>query len=265
MILPALHATKNEGWLWRLPEELRKAVADVEKERSAYWNLISGEVGLFSQENNKMFVIGNSFAIDIFFAFKGMDGIDVRYSGTTSFECYAFHLKIFPDSKTDCGGTFKNILSLTNAQVADYIVLNERWVIDISPKDYIAGLERAIQQIREVNKKAQLIIVGPRQTFDQKSAYQLVVEHGRLAGAAEYASKYYYKRQDMLLLNRKLRTYAERIGATFVDLDEIFCKQDICEILTPEGEMIYWDFGHWTMAGAKNLQQEIIKRFHQKW
>lgn len=80
-----------------------------------------------------------------------------------------------------------------------------------------------------------------------------MVEHGRLAGASEYASKYYYKRQEMLLLNRQLRTYAASIGATFVDLDEIFCKQDICEILTPEGEMIYWDFGHWTMAGAKNL------------
>jgi hypothetical protein len=66
----------------------------------------------------------------------------------------------------------------------------------------------------------------------------------------------------MLLLNRQLRTYAASIGATFVDLDEIFCKQDICEILTPEGEMIYWDFGHWTMAGAKYLQAKLQQNIH---
>ena len=37
-------------------------------------------------------------------------------------------------------------------------------------------------------------------------------------------------------------------------------KKKICDVVTPEGHKIYWDFGHYTSEGARYLGKKIFEK-----
>lgn len=259
VLLPSAHAALTQGWLWRLPKELQLSIKEIENNRNAYWRLIDEETSSYTQKSNRVLVIGNSFAIDIFFALKSTHNYQVRYSGSTSHECYALSEKIAPDSKIDCQKNFKALINNTNTKNADFIIINERWVIEKETEPYLKSLSNSIQEIKKINPQASFVIVGPRQTFDGASVYKQIIDHGRLTDANQLLSRSYHSRPAMLALNKELQKFSNKNNYLYIDIDALFCHKEICDVVTPEGKIIYWDFGHWTMAGAKHLHNKLIE------
>ena len=48
----------------------------------------------------------------------------------------------------------------------------------------------------------------------------------------------------------------------FFDQQSFQCDHEkkICDVMTPEGNKIYWDFGHYTSEGAKYLGRKIFEK-----
>ncbi len=66
-----------------------------------------------------------------------------------------------------------------------------------------------------------------------------------------------YKKINSKLLNISLNNEVE-----FFDQQSFQCDhlKKICDVLTPEGHKIYWDFGHYTSEGAKYLGKKIFEK-----
>jgi len=64
--------------------------------------------------------------------------------------------------------------------------------------------------------------------------------------------------------NAKLKTIASNNNIKFLDQQEFQCNHlnKSCNVMTPNGFKIYWDFGHYTSEGAKYLGNKI---FNENW
>jgi hypothetical protein len=62
-------------------------------------------------------------------------------------------------------------------------------------------------------------------------------------------------------INEKIYEIAKKNSIPVVKRQDIFCNEKLkrCPILTPEGQKIYYDYGHLTNEGAKFFSNYIEK------
>ena len=65
--------------------------------------------------------------------------------------------------------------------------------------------------------------------------------------------------QNKRKINTKLRTISNSYDVNFIERENIFCKvnDNVCEVLTPNGYKIYYDYAHLTIEGAKYFSNVI--------
>jgi peptidoglycan/LPS O-acetylase OafA/YrhL len=78
-----------------------------------------------------------------------------------------------------------------------------------------------------------------------------------------YAEKIMYTYiQNLEKINTKLFKIASDNKVIFFDQQSFQCNHDlkICDVITPKGNKIYWDYGHYTSEGAKYLGKKIFEK-----
>ena len=62
--------------------------------------------------------------------------------------------------------------------------------------------------------------------------------------------------------NKILFKIASENGVQYFDQQSFQCNQEkkICDVITPKGHKIYWDFGHYTSEGAIYLGKRIYEK-----
>lgn len=258
-VTPAYNAWQSDGWSWRLPDELKDSYEKVIAQRAEYWESARNK-GVFTLDSkDRVFVVGNSHAVDIFYALKESGDLDVLLSQNTSYTCFALGFKNKENNVFDCSANFENILQSENLTTADTVVISEFWQLFINYDDYIKKLKDSIDKIKIANPKAKIIIIGPRAAY-KDSVPSKILSHGRLLGADQYLKQFYlYSEEKIKTFDRLLSEFSRANDYNYISTYYLMCTDDVCRVLTDDNEIIYWDENHWTEAGSKYFYTKMVE------
>ena len=247
----------SQGWVWRLPAELQVGMSGLMDQQAQYWTAAFGQKSGFTTNKKHVYVIGNSFAADVYYALEKNTDLEVALDGTTSNLCYGLSASIPHYPAFACEDNFLELAHTDNAKQADIIVIQELWSLRVSTEQYAKQLTYAIGVLREVNPKAQLVIMGPRAMF-KYSVPQLLFKHGQLAGANASLAAYMDPAYAALVsFDNFLGQYAAQHHAHYISLLDLLCEDQLCAAIGPDGRPLYWDAGHFSWAGAELLHQKM--------
>jgi hypothetical protein len=137
---------------------------------------------------------------------------------------------------------------------ADVIALSSRW--DLGELD---GIPEFIEQIRSISP-ADIVIFGRTAEFDSVPGF--IIRNGLSDKTEELLAS---TRNDGLdALNFRLARLAQRFNVTYIDKVPIICSEDRsrCDVLDENGNLLYFDYGHWTLEGAKHFGRKMIDSGH---
>jgi hypothetical protein len=104
-----------------------------------------------------------------------------------------------------------------------------------------------------------VVIIGPHLEFTTDLP-SIIEKYGR-DGLEEYARK--HENRDRRSLNERLRVLSAEAGVFFVDkFNVLFGRALNCPVYLPgTTELIIWDYGHWTLQGAKYFGTQIKSEY----
>ena len=135
--------------------------------------------------------------------------------------------------------------SVTNA---DVIVIIANW------RDWaISELAGTLAKLEE-RTNAKILVLGRKN--QGKGGSELILEHQKRLGLEKLASN--YLDPEILKQNSELERATGKHG--YLDLMSLICPNaEHCQVLTQDGDVIFYDHSHVTVAGAKYLG-ELMKR-----
>jgi hypothetical protein len=82
----------------------------------------------------------------------------------------------------------------------------------------------------------------------------LLSRHGRTDGIESFSAA--RKMKSSWARNKEIRSVID--GFEFIDIMSVICpSDDFCQVLTPNGKVIFYDRQHLSPAGAKHLGKEL--------
>ena len=219
-------------------------------------------------DRQKILIIGDSFAQDLFNMFKQNDKLYNKYlfayHETHNFKTINIddfeHLYYKKNLNTNNKNLLKKLLS-----ESDFIIFAKFW----GKENIINDEFDKILQIKNIFKKDIFIVNNPP-VFDIHNKYWspleiFVKKTGRLPSSNEisvYEKKYYRSIiKKYFDLNEKLINFANKNNFSYIDRFKMTCMYFKCEILTPELKIMYWDNMHLTLAGSKYLGSKLEEYF----
>ena len=248
---------KNEGLSSRLPAEflLSKEEINVNKSRfrknfsKQYKHLLEGE-----ENNKKVILMGNSHAVDLLYSFRE-NGSTLDFTLlSTSARCYNFGTPLKKKFDNYCKQKLSFYLESKHFKDADAVYLHDNW-----PRYNGEDLNKRLAEIRAVTK-APIYVFGPKMTY-QKPVPQIVSAHMRMASINQYSKKFLVPHK--IETNNAVKNLIENIDVEnvyFVNLMKSQCgeKFDNCQIVSEKNQkFLYFDGGHFTLHGAKELGEKL--------
>ncbi|WP_368772629.1 acyltransferase family protein [Pseudomonas aeruginosa] len=252
----------QNGWEWRIPEELR-SITNIDKQSLnkytwSTYNILSRKNG-FEQTGNKekVLIIGDSQAADVANMLKESghaDSLDI-VSRTVFTDCAT------PMIKNDESEEFFNrvnpmtikrpelvgpcIEKIAEAKNEDLLRSADRVIVAMFWRPFAIRYNiEAIKTIKSMTR-ANVYIVGRKDL--SKSSIDIVSSLGRTAGLNGYAAR--FQNPDVAETTNLLSKIP---GVTFIDMMKITCPaEDSCIVLTDDKRPIFFDNAHLTKEGAK--------------
>ena len=215
------------------------ATSELAQERGI---LNNGRQNSFKKKFNKnikvkIFIIGDSHSRDLILVLSSSKKISERYE-----------------------------FSLDDFDNADAVLYTRQFY-----EDMVENLEKfdLFQRAKEQNKK--IIIVGRAAEFYTGNTSPLIYnlmqssnnENAYKNNNKIFIDRNFYKilRDDVIKINKKLKSKAEKIGALYIDRVGLACDMigESCHSMDPEGHALYWDHSHLTWQGVNffsNLVEE---------
>jgi peptidoglycan/LPS O-acetylase OafA/YrhL len=234
-------------------------------ELARYWNGISTLSTKFdsSSDLRKVVLVGNSHAFDFSYAltennFKGQ----LKLINTPYF-CFNFShdYSVLENKKDDCRRALDKVLGSPELRVADAIYLHDNW-----DGKNLTGLKDMINKIRDINS-APIYVVGPKMVFSNtvpKISKEAQLErHVTAASINDFARK--YETQDKFEYDEELKSFFRSESFTdvhYISALDVQCGEERkCEILSESGEYLYFDYGHFTLAGSKRFGKSLKEKY----
>jgi hypothetical protein len=224
-------------------------------------------------DRTNVLIIGNSHGTDTYNAvkqnahlFDELEVVIIHHSGRESWSpqyqvlCFLDFLKT--RSNTCRGGEFLTRTVLEKMyQDADVILFSTRW----SWKD-LKALQNIITIIKSDGKTAVITSNTPEQphtdlTKGDTPLKNFIKAHKRLPDRGERISierKTFQNASEnttIIEVNKRLFEIARKNNAIFLDKMDYICDvgEEKCRVFTPNGHLINWDYGHYSINGAKFL------------
>ena len=187
----------------------------------------------------KVLVIGNSHAIDMFNALylhrEAFEGVEFARFGMAG---------DFP------AGQVAQLLQSPNYDAADVVAIAPLWSpIDARTKEFIAQL---------LADGKQVVLVDNTAKFDQPSQLPILdfeAQLNRKMPEVDAFNARAYELQDrgVAAENRTIADLAREAGVTVYSRHSLICDDAArsCSQLTPSGKKALYDYGHWTLDGAR--------------
>lgn len=257
----------QDGWSWRIPEEVRK-VAEIDKAASDKYvftmhDQLSRREFDKASRKEKILIIGDSQSGDLINILnesgylKGHDVISRKITSNCATPWLAtsdaeeFLTKLNPltfKSPTLIKICSRQILEATNLRLlksADKIFIAMYWR-GYAKKYYTKAIEYIVQQTQ-----AKIYVFG-RKDLSRDSAY-ITSKHGRISGLERFAVQ--FKSSDTSRVNIELENIKNTI---FVDMMKATCpSENKCLVLSDEYKPIFFDTQHLTSDGAKAFGSSV--------
>ena len=190
-------------------------------------------------------VLGDSHAAHLWMA------IAEEYSTANVLQANASNCRpiIDPDSSARCRDLMNFILNDYLGRVhLDGLILSARWV-DSDISRLSAFIDRIAGQVGKI------IVVGPTIEYTKPLPVFLLRNQSQSVEPRLDVSGF----ADRAVFDRsvRMRDYLLGKGVEYIDLTAFMCSGNRCLVQTPEGVPMSWDYGHYTISGARFLVSEL--------
>lgn len=211
----------------------------------------------------KVLIVGNSHGIDFFRAISSATIYKEIDFGFVRSEVHCLYLHIV-EEKNNCGEKSVGLIEVKEKlEQANSVILKTRW-----KQEDIGILEKLITSLIKADKN--VLIVG--NAFEQKNEILLrefVASEGKYPIATELDDLKHNmfetaQHTKVNSIDLELKKISQKKHVQFISSKNLFCDYEVknCELFTPEGYVILWDYGHLTVEGSKYVGRVISKR---KW
>jgi len=251
----------HRGWPSRFPPEYSMSQEELVANRERYFNGVrQNDNNFLKGERNykKVIVMGNSHSIDLIYALKENGSkLNITHLGT-SYLCYNFGTPIKAKNKKFCYNKLRKNLADKHWATADAVYLHDHWPL-LNAKD----LEKRLKEIREITD-APIYVFGPKMIY-RKPIPQIVSSHLRMSSINQYSKK--LEKKERIITNKAIKKVieSEKIkDLFFVDVLKTQCgdSYENCNIVSPSNyKFLYFDYGHFTLEGAKEFGEKLKIRY----
>lgn len=254
----------SNGWdaRWDLPAPILNAALDIETRRIDSFKYVDdlqiNDPSHFDMISSiKIVIIGDSHSKDLFNAVylnrESLQDFNFRRIKLDE-HCFGLYGGIDSSlSKSQEKECLTSISALAGSKVleeADWILVAPRWT-----RGSINNLPIFVRRLKE-QYAAKIAIVG--RTAEFEDVPKLFKLKGNLDKAEIYLAENRVKNIDQL--NNRLESITVSLNLIYLDKANVICGPEYkqCDALDNNGNLIYFDYGHWTLEGAKYLGQKMI-------
>tara|TARA_B100000989_G_scaffold164702_1_gene123131 strand:- start:212 stop:2215 length:2004 start_codon:yes stop_codon:yes gene_type:complete len=225
------------------------------------------------KEKKNVLVIGNSHGIDFYhmleFNKEYYPNYEFRIYGT-QIRCLLENLKNENITSQEClkpDTNQNNDINIKNFNDADIIILSTRWH---EPYDWYS-LEKVYSLIKILNKEMILVLNFP-EFYVNTNATNLVDEYvlrnkTSLTFNSETKNElemmaYNSLYKSVFKVNEEVMNFVNTLNIdNYINPFDFMCdlKNKKCDFLTTDGFKIYYDYGHFSLEGAKYFGEKLIK------
>jgi peptidoglycan/LPS O-acetylase OafA/YrhL len=266
IMIGALVIIFNNGFNKRLPE-IKNYNFDNIKLRNEWLDYEKLSEREFQKNNKKnILIIGNSHGQDLYNSFsqnlKEIPRYNVAIIDISNFRCFLENKEI-----KDCFKNTKNKSFFSTFLKSNIIIFHNRWT-----KEYINMIKNLDTLSKKNNKK--LVVALNRQQFNYNISNSLttldknIFENSinksvkNLDHIFDKSEIDYYKIRDLKIdsTNNELKKLTKQHSILTFDFSRFQCfnQNKRCKVITPDNEKIYWDYGHFTLKGAKYFGKLIL-------
>ncbi|EPQ0973698.1 acyltransferase family protein [Citrobacter farmeri] len=268
VIIPSASSWAQNGWEWRLPEQIR-SINNIDKQDTIDYTW--KEQTILSQKKSfslndvrpKILVIGDSQSADLINIMYESGYVTkndvvartiyydcgVNYVSEKKYDEYFHKVNALTVAKPElipkCKILMKKAMSTNLLVNADKIFVAFHY--QENTLDYfIEGVEK----LKEITN-AKIYVIGRKNLT--KSSVDIVNTINRIVGLESYASK--FKDDDTYVINKKLSLIKD---IEFIDMMSYVCPEDNrCHVITEQNKPIFYDPAHFTKYGAEYFSGRI--------
>lgn len=256
------HAYAFNGWSGRFDQAVIAAIGNVEEKQQIRRQFIENSDSLsnlpFDEGDSlNVLVMGDSHATDIFnalyFNLQDNNAISLRRLEIDDICLYLFAGVEAPEQSSNiqvrCKAQYAEVQFSELLMDAKRVVISTRW--ELSSLQYLDEFATFLQQ-----KDRELIIMG--RTAEFKNVPSLVLKHGLADDITRRLAQARFSNLDKL--NGSLKERTIELGLAFIDKVPYLCDLDneLCDVIDAQGNVLYTDYGHWSVEGAKFFGQRMI-------
>lgn len=261
VVISSVHAFSTDGWSVRFDKDVIAAIGDIEAKQLLRREFIEevesiGNLPFDDGRPVKLLVMGDSHA---------NDGFNALYLGNSMPQTVSVRrleiddvcLYLFVDDgvttepehvQKRCEDHFAYLIASPLLDNATHVVLSTRW--EASSFVYLPVFVEYLQ-----SRDNRVIVMG--RTAEYKNVPSLVLKHGLIDSIGATLAQ----NRDVKLdkLNNELRGLSESLGLAYVDKLPYLCNDTLtsCDVIDTDGKILYTDYGHWSMEGARYVGERI--------
>lgn len=261
VVIGSVHAFSTDGWSGRFDKDVIAAVGNVNAKQLLRREFIE-EVDSMSNvpfdENRqvRLLVMGDSHATDGFNALYLSNPLPETVS-VRRLEIDDVCLFLFVDDgvstepvhvQARCRDHLAYLKASPLLDDATHVVISTRW--EESSFDYLPAFADYLQ-----SRNNKVILMG--RTGEFKNVPSLVLKEGLNESTTMSLAR--DRNTSLDSLNEKLRELSNRLDLAYVDKLPYLCNAEktTCDVIDDDGKILYTDYGHWSMEGARYFGERI--------
>jgi peptidoglycan/LPS O-acetylase OafA/YrhL len=201
----------------------------------------------FKEGKKNVLIVGDSHAADLYFALSETHK-DINFLQVTGAGCNPIR-KSYKDPDAGCLKLIDYGIKFGVRNPVDAVILAGHWSGDFD------DIQSEIDEIKGGGRK--VILVGPPVEF-KEDVNKFISRRSPEDDVTTLTRK--YVNRDKLLLNFKMRDFSARNNVHYLDRTGLFCHSfESCKLLSDDGDLFIWDYGHLLRAGALYMGNIIFE------
>lgn len=206
---------------------------------------------LKSKPDTKNFIIiGDSHAAHLW---RGLDealGPNINLMQATASGCRPV---LNPKGQPRCTDVINYVYEeYIPAHAVDGVILSARW----PAKTDFDKVEQTVQYLQQYVKT--VVVLGP--TVEYHGAFPSLLAQ-ELIGRPGFTEN--LVDSDRQLFDQKMKTTLTSDRVKYISIYDIVCPDGECETLSGEGEPMQFDYGHFTLSGARDVALKIVSHIDE--
>lgn len=234
---------------------------EIKAERARYWLEGDKPHPVPKNGDDKVLIIGNSHGIDLTYSLmeSGFKG-DITYIRTTNM-CSNFGVTPNrPEHKETCLDVVKNIEEYKGWSGVQKVILHDDWA-----EENISDLKSFLSIIRS-KTNAPVYVFGPKMIFNEPPSKMVMEAMNKKMSTVNminsYSEKYYQERRQKINIDVSSElsdSKYKRWDIHYINSLAVQCGEKMeCAIINKDTKkFLYFDFGHFTLDGAKDFGKKL--------